>query len=72
MQVGTPAARAAPLASAHLAWVDLAAARALELPFVTEVVLAELAELLAAPAPDSERRVPYFRQGAEGSRFVLL
>ena len=57
---------------AHLAWVDLAAARALELPFVTDVVRAELAELLAAPAPDPERPVPYFRQGAEGSRFELL
>jgi 8-oxo-dGTP pyrophosphatase MutT (NUDIX family) len=57
---------------AHLAWLDLAAARALALPFVTEVVLAELVELLAAPAVDPERPVPYFQQGPNGSRFRML
>jgi len=33
----------------HLRWVDLAAARALDLPFITEVVLGEVAARLADP-----------------------
>jgi len=55
-----------------LAWLDLAAARALDLPFITELVLGELAETLAAPAIDPGRPVPYFRQGPDGPRFRLL
>jgi 8-oxo-dGTP pyrophosphatase MutT (NUDIX family) len=55
-----------------LAWLDLAAARALDLPFITELVLGELAETLARPAPDPARPVPYFRQGPDGPRFRLL
>jgi len=57
---------------AHLAWLDLPAARRLVLPFVTEVVLAELEEMLAAPGPEPARGVPYFQQGPEGSRFRML
>jgi 8-oxo-dGTP pyrophosphatase MutT (NUDIX family) len=56
----------------HLAWLDLAAARDLELPFVTEVVLGELEELLAGPELDARRPVPYFWQGADGPRVRLL
>lgn len=54
----------------HLAWLDLAAARALELPFITEVVLAELDALLAPGAADQP--VPFFHQGPEGPRFRML
>ena len=39
-----------------LAWLDLDAARALDLPFITELVLGELDETLAAPALDPARR----------------
>jgi len=56
----------------HLAWLDLAAARALALPFITEVVLAELADILAAPAIDRDRPVPYFHHDSRGSFFRLL
>ena len=45
---------------AHLQWLDLAAARALPLPFITEVVLSELEALLADPDP--ARPVPFFHQ----------
>jgi 8-oxo-dGTP pyrophosphatase MutT (NUDIX family) len=54
----------------HLQWLDLAAARALPLPFITEVVLAELAPLLADPDP--ARPVPFFEQAEAGPRFRLL
>ncbi len=42
----------------HLGWVSLDAARALDLPFITSVVLAEIAAIL----PDMSRpaRVPFF------------
>ena len=56
----------------HLAWLDLATARGLALPFVTEVVLAELEELLVLPGVDPGRPVPYFEQGPDGPRFRLL
>jgi len=55
---------------ARLQWLDLAAARALPLPFITEVVLAEIEALLAAPGV--ARGVPFFHQRAEGMRFSLL
>lgn len=42
----------------HLHWVPLAQARALDLPFITEVVLAELAELIRDLAPDQPLPVP--------------
>jgi 8-oxo-dGTP pyrophosphatase MutT (NUDIX family) len=54
----------------HLQWLDLAAARALPLPFITEVVLSEVEALLADPDP--ERPVPFFHQTGEGPRFSLL
>ena len=54
----------------HLRWLELGEARALPLPFITEVVLAELGEILADPDP--ERPVPFFDQTPEGSRFRML
>ncbi|MEM7269671.1 MAG: DNA mismatch repair protein MutT [Pseudomonadota bacterium] len=42
----------------HLSWLTLAEARDLDLPFVTEVVLAEVEARLKAP--DKERPVPFF------------
>jgi 8-oxo-dGTP pyrophosphatase MutT (NUDIX family) len=55
---------------ALLQWLELEAARALPLPFVTEVVLSEIWARLADPDP--ARPVPYFRHLAEGSHFRLL
>lgn len=60
----------------HLHWVRLDEARRLDLPFITEVVLAELAELAALaapgqplPVPDS---VPFFDNRSERPRFVQI
>lgn len=60
----------------HLHWVALDEARRLDLPFITEVVLAELAELVAAtapgqplPVPDS---VPFFDNRTSSPRFVQI
>jgi 8-oxo-dGTP pyrophosphatase MutT (NUDIX family) len=53
----------------HLRWIDLPAARALPLPFITEVVLSEVAALLAEPGP---RPVPFFHQQAGSLRYSLL
>jgi 8-oxo-dGTP pyrophosphatase MutT (NUDIX family) len=48
----------------HLHWVPLSEARALNLPFITEVVLAELSAYVGALAPDAElpppTSVPFF------------
>lgn len=52
---------------AHLSWITLAEARALDLPFITEVVLAEVEARLAEP--DASRPVPFFWHG-EGRSFV--
>ena len=52
----------------HLHWIGLAEARALDLPFVTEVVLAEVTNLLAGgtqpgvPFFDNSGPVPTFRR----------
>jgi 8-oxo-dGTP pyrophosphatase MutT (NUDIX family) len=54
----------------ELSWFGLEHARALPVAFITEVVLAEIAVLLAAP--EAARRVPFFRHSAEGSHFELL
>ena len=54
----------------QLQWIGLDAARRLALPFVTGVVLAEIAARLADPDP--ARPVPYFEHTAEGSQFRLL
>ncbi len=55
---------------AHLQWLDLAAARALPLPFITEVVLSEIEALLGAPG--EQRGVPFFHQVAGRGRFGVL
>lgn len=54
----------------HLHWIDLAEARRLEMPFITEIVLAEIAELVEDGAAD--RPVPFFRHGEDRSEFIGL
>lgn len=60
----------------HLHWVGLNEARSLDLPFITEVVLAELTELAMSvpwhaplPSPDS---VPFFDNRGPAPRFVQI
>lgn len=58
----------------HLHWVPITEARALNLPFITEVVLAEVAALIAktggaAADPDG---VPFFDNSTEKARFRRL
>ena len=54
----------------QLQWIPLAEVRRFDLPFITEVVLAEVAQRAADPtAPDS---VPYFAQGEEAQLFRRL
>ena len=59
----------------HLHWVPMAEARRLELPFITEVVLAECAAMVAA-AGDGPLRppasVPFFDNREARSRFVQI
>lgn len=53
---------------AHLHWIGLSAARSLDLPFITEIVLAEVGALLAGktqpgvPFFDNSSDVPTFRR----------
>lgn len=54
----------------HLAWVPLAEARRLDLPFITSVVLAEVAARL--PAFDPPPSVPFYRNDEETSEFLRL
>lgn len=51
----------------HLRWLTLAEARALDLPFITEVVLAEVEARLRAP--ESPRPTPFFHHD-EGRSFL--
>ncbi|MEM9032356.1 MAG: NUDIX hydrolase [Pseudomonadota bacterium] len=54
----------------HLAWIPLDAARGYDLPFITEIVLAELAGLLPElAAPES---VPFFCHHDEGAAFQRI
>lgn len=60
----------------HLHWVSLTEARALNLPFITEVVLAEVAELTQSvafdtplPQPDT---VPFFDNRTATPRFAQI
>lgn len=55
---------------AHLQWVPLAEARRFDLPFITEVVLAELAALIADPG--TPRPVPFFRNDDEAHLVTRL
>ena len=54
----------------HLHWVRLSDARGLDLPFITEVVLAEVARRLRNP--DAKHAVPFFDGGAEDALFHCL
>ena len=55
----------------HLQWVPLAKARhEFDLPFITEVVLAEIEARAHDPAPPAS--VPFFRNDDEASLFVRL
>lgn len=54
----------------HLQWVPLARTRELALPFVTELVLSEVAAL--GPNLDAPPSVPFFRQGVQGPRFEVI
>ena len=54
----------------HLQWVPLAEARRFDLPFITEVVLAELSAHLAEP--DRPRAVPFFRNDDEAHLVTRL
>ncbi|MCF3974582.1 NUDIX domain-containing protein [Paracoccus salsus] len=60
----------------HLHWVPLAQARALNLPFITEVVLAEIAELAGSVAHDaplpSPDTVPFFDNRGPSPRFAQI
>ena len=47
---------------AHLQWVPLARARQFDLPFITQIVLAEIAALTPGQVPES---VPFFRNRDE-------
>ncbi len=54
----------------HLQWVPLARAREFDLPFITEVVLAEVAARAHDTAPPAS--VPFFRNDDEESLFLRL
>lgn len=60
----------------HLHWVPLPQARALDLPFITEVVLAELADLIGGLPPDAPLpvpdTVPFFDNRTPAPRFVQI
>ncbi len=54
----------------HLQWIPLAKAREFDLPFITEVVLAEVAARVTDPAPPDN--VPFFLNNEEASLFLRL
>ncbi|MEM9578287.1 MAG: NUDIX hydrolase [Pseudomonadota bacterium] len=54
----------------HLQWVPLAEARSYDMPFITEVVLAEIEARVADPAPPPT--VPFFKNDDEESLFLRL
>lgn len=54
----------------HLQWIPLSEARSFDLPFITEVVLAEVESRLDDPTPPES--VPYFRNNDESSLFFRL
>lgn len=53
----------------HLSWVALAEVRKLDMPFITEVVLAELSAMLEGRAHPG---VPFFDNSTDVSRFTRL
>lgn len=54
----------------HLQWVPLAQARSVDLPFITEIVLAEIAARVDDPAPPAS--IPFYRNDDEQSLFLRL
>jgi 8-oxo-dGTP pyrophosphatase MutT (NUDIX family) len=54
---------------AHLQWVPISEARRFDLPFITEVVLAEVAARLRGIEPEG---VPFFRNDSARSEFLRL
>lgn len=54
----------------HLQWIPLPEVRRFDLPFITEVVLAEIAARANDPAPPAS--VPFFRNNDEESLFLRL
>ena len=54
----------------HLHWVSLPEARQLNLPFITEVVLAEIASLATTKGPPDS--VPFFKNDQINSQFLRL
>ena len=55
---------------AHLQWIALDKVRGFDLPFITEVVLAEVAARVTDPHPPAS--VPFFRNDDEESLFLRL
>ena len=55
---------------AHLQWISLDKVRGFDLPFITEVVLAEVAARATDPHPPAS--VPFFRNDDEESLFLRL
>jgi 8-oxo-dGTP pyrophosphatase MutT (NUDIX family) len=53
----------------HLHWIGLSAARALDLPFITEVVIAEVAALLAG---QDQPGVPFFDNSGSTPAFCRI
>ncbi len=54
----------------HLQWIELSDVRNFSLPFITEIVLAEVEDIVASP--DAPRPIPFFRHGQEGSSFRAI
>lgn len=54
----------------HLHWIDLEEAKALNLPFITEVVLSEV--LAITRDPDTPRKTPFFHHDDVRSHFTLF
>ena len=54
----------------HLQWIPLTEARKFDLPFITEIVLAEIAARLPDLTPPES--VPFFRNGDEDSALLAL
>lgn len=54
----------------HLQWIPLSEARTFDLPFITEVVLAEIEARVTDTAPPES--VPYFKNNDEANLFLRL
>jgi 8-oxo-dGTP pyrophosphatase MutT (NUDIX family) len=54
----------------HLHWIDVKEAKALDLPFVTEVVISEVLAIIRDP--DAPRKTPFFHHDDVRSHFMLF